>query len=66
MIFLNRRERKVLERVAFYLELARSYRCGEDRDKAVLMAVERLELVLKVDGCLRKRLSDALKVTFGA
>lgn len=49
-----------------YLDLARSYSCAEDRDKAVLKAIERLDVVLRNDGRFRKRVSDALKVTFGA
>ncbi|MQY62154.1 hypothetical protein GH146_02555 [archaeon] len=63
---MKRSEREGLERVAMYLDLARSYSCGEDRDKAILRAIECLGVVLKADNRLRKRVSDALKVTFGA
>ena len=66
MIFLNCSEREGLERVVMYLDLARSYSCAEDRDKAILKAIERLDVVLKADSRLCKRVSDAVNVTFDA
>lgn len=51
--FLNRYERKHLEHVALCLDLARSYSCSADREKAILKAIEHLELVLKADSLIR-------------
>jgi len=46
--------------------LARSYDNALDRKKAILRAFECLDVVLKADSRLCKRVSDAVKVTFGA
>lgn len=63
---MNRYERKHLEHVALYLDLARSYSCREDRDKAILRAIECLEIVLKADSSLRESIFSAVEEVFGA
>jgi len=46
---LHRREREGLLKVRMYLDLAVSYPSFEDRRKAVLRAIECLDVVLRMD-----------------